>query len=202
MIARQLEEYGRAIGHQILVTNTSVNGRTTRQALEDMPYHVQNFGTDILVVQFGLNDCNYWETDKGLPRVSLDAFEANLKEIVNRGRRFGAHRILLNNSHPTTRNERTLPHTEITYEASNRQYNAAARRVAKALPEDVIFQDIESEFNRFIANGEQLSMLLLDDGLHLSEAGHLKYFGIMSAVVTRAVDDFLMIANAAQKVAA
>ncbi len=148
-----------------------------------------------MVVQFGLNDCNYWQSDKGLPRVSLEAFEANLKEIINRGRRFGAHRILLNNSHPTTRDQLVLPHTDITYEDSNRQYNAAARAMAKALPREVFFQDIENEFNRFIASGEPLSALLLEDGLHLSEAGHLKYFGIMSQVVIRAVNDFLEMKN-------
>src|SRR6185437_14172947 len=62
---------------KLIVTNASVNGRTTRQALEDMPYNVQGHGVDLIVIQFGLNDCNYWLTDRGNPRVSLEAFKAN-----------------------------------------------------------------------------------------------------------------------------
>ena len=70
---------------KIFVTNNSVDGRTTRQALEDMPFQIQRHKPEILYIQFGLNDCNFWLTDKGLPRVSLDSFKANLSEIIDRG---------------------------------------------------------------------------------------------------------------------
>ena len=43
------------------ILNSSVNGRTTRQALEDMPYHIQEQHPDMIVIQFGMNDCNYWK---------------------------------------------------------------------------------------------------------------------------------------------
>ena len=42
------------------------------------PYDVQSHEVDVLVVGFGMNDCNYWMTDKGVPRVSQNAFRANL----------------------------------------------------------------------------------------------------------------------------
>ena len=64
----------------IMILNSSVNGRTSRQALEDMPYHVQEQRPNYLVIQFGMNDCNYWESDKGVPRVSPKSFEANIIE--------------------------------------------------------------------------------------------------------------------------
>jgi acyl-CoA thioesterase I len=89
-IASGLDLLSQEIGREIVVVNASVNGNTTRQALERMPYEVQSHGVDILLTQFGLNDCNLWLTDGGLPRVSADAFAANLKEIIARGRRFGA----------------------------------------------------------------------------------------------------------------
>ena len=94
--AQLLDELSQAAGREVIVINASINGNTTRQALERMPYDVQSHGADVMIVQFGLNDCNHWLTDHGLPRVSTDAYAANLKEIVRRGRRFGAHTVFLN----------------------------------------------------------------------------------------------------------
>ncbi len=54
----------------INISNNAVNGRTTRQALESMPYEIQNSYPDILIIQFGMNDCNYWKSDNGVPRVN------------------------------------------------------------------------------------------------------------------------------------
>ena len=146
LIAQALDELDGSGDMPILVTNASVNGRTTRQALEDMSYHVQSSGVDILIVQFGLNDCNYWQSDNGVPRVSQPAFIANLEEIMERGRRFGARHIFLNNNHPTTRTTNLMTPSTLTYEESNRSYNQAMRELAKTLPDDTSFQDIEAYF--------------------------------------------------------
>ena len=77
---------------ELVVQNPSVNGNTTRLALERMAYDVQAHRPDVLVVQFGMNDCNVWQTDSGRPRVSSAAFAANLAEIIERGRKFGDKR--------------------------------------------------------------------------------------------------------------
>ena len=45
----------------VLTQNPSVNGNTTRMALERMPYDVQSHAPDVLYIQFGLNDCNGWD---------------------------------------------------------------------------------------------------------------------------------------------
>ena len=58
--------------------------------LERYPRDVQEAQPDLLTIQFGLNDCNCWETDRGVPRVSEAAFVANLIEMIDRGRVFGA----------------------------------------------------------------------------------------------------------------
>jgi acyl-CoA thioesterase-1 len=191
-VAGRLEELGAREGRNIVVTNASVNGNTTRQALERMPYEVQSHGVDVLIVQFGLNDCNYWETDHGMPRVSPDGFAANLKEIVARGRKFGAQRILLHNNHPTTRDSENMAHTDKTYEDSNRQYNAIVRDVAAEGEEAVIFTDIEAAFRNLVGtNRERLAELLLDDGLHLSRSGHDLYFDVAAAKIERAVAELI-----------
>ena len=187
-VAKDLDDYGQKINREILVSNSSINGRTTRQALEDMPYHIQSQGVDILVVQFGLNDCNYWVSDRGLPRVSLPAFVANLREIIARGRRFGACRILLNNNHPTSQNKSMMPNSPMTYEASNTLYNAAMRELAVDLPPFVLFQDIEAHFKAIPDKQQPTEPFLLSDGLHLSAKGHELYYQLMYPIIQNAVD--------------
>jgi acyl-CoA thioesterase I len=185
-IAQELDDLSREIGREVLVTNASVNGRTTRQALEDMPYHVQASGVDILIVQFGLNDCNHWQTDRGLPRVSSKAFAANIEEIVARGLRFGARKVFLNNNHPTTRNGKMVEGDAMTFEESNRAYNELVRNLAPMLGPMVEFTDIERQFDALIDKGADPASFVLADGLHLSVSGHEAYHGMMSAAIQRA----------------
>lgn len=180
-VAGRLERIAEDRNREIIVTNASVNGNTTRQALERMPYDVQSNGVDILIVQFGMNDCNYWQTDKGLPRVSPPGFAANLAEIIDRGRVFGAKRIFLQNNHPTTRDRELLPGAPKTYEESNREYNAIVRRVGAEAPDDVEFIDIEESFKDIAGDErERLESFLLADGLHLSREGHDVYFDVVA----------------------
>ncbi|WP_193370336.1 SGNH/GDSL hydrolase family protein [Pelagibius marinus] len=191
-VAGCLERIAESHNREIVVTNASVNGNTTRQALERMPYDVQSHGVDILIVQFGMNDCNYWQTDRGLPRVSPAGFAANLAEIIDRGRAFGAKRIFLHNNHPTTRDRDPFPGTSKTYEDSNREYNAIVRRVGAEAPRDVVFIDIETSF-KDIAGGdsEKLASLLLADGLHLSRKGHDIYFDVVADKIERCAAEAL-----------
>lgn len=183
-LAAHLENFATQRGKAVVVVNASVNGNTTRQALERMPYDVQSHGVDLLLVQFGLNDCNYWLTDGGAPRVSLAGFRANLMEIIDRGRRFGARHVVINTNHPTTRHAKSIPECDVTYEESNRTYNASIRAVALDSGEHVTLVDVEREIQRVCANGDViLDELLLDDGLHLSERGHDIYFSLVAPVV-------------------
>lgn len=189
-IAQELDELSREINREILVTNASVNGRTTRQALEDMPYQVQSQGVDILLVQYGLNDCNYWQTDRGVPRVSRAAFQANLQEIIERGRRSGARYVLLNNNHPTSRYKEIMPDTEITYEDSNRSYSEAVREIAATVSSELIFTDIAKAFEQQVAAGTPIEDFLLADGLHLAAKGHDLYLETMRQKLKTVVKEF------------
>lgn len=192
-IAKHLDELGKTLNREILVSNSSINGRTTRQALEDMPYHIQSQGADILVVQFGLNDCNYWASDRGLPRVSRAAFVANLREIISRAERFGSKFVFLNNNHPTSRDKQIMTGTSLTYEESNIQYNMAIRDLAKLLPGFVQFQDMEAHFKQQIRVSKDIGPFLLADGLHLSAAGHEQYFNLMCPLIQTAVEKIVSV---------
>lgn len=187
-IAESLDSYVRGKGFDVLVTNSSVNGRTTRQALEDMPYHIQNSGVDLLVIQFGLNDCNYWASDKGVPRVSLEAYIANLKEICARGRNFGAEQIILNTNHPTTRNQGLMDNTTITYEQSNEAYNLMLRNTFLNYSDDLLLVDIYQRFLDKYKENDQLGSCLLPDQLHLSEKGHNEYYQVLYPIILDKVE--------------
>ncbi len=173
-VSRALHKFSTELGVDVLVSNSSGNGRTTRQALEVMPYEVQYYRPDLLIVQFGLNDSNCWDTDLGLSRVSLGAFKANLQEIAVRGARFGVTKILMNTNHPT----RKATH----YEERNRNYNLAIREVVEE--ERLILGETEHAFlNRTGGDRSKLSRFLLADGLHLNEEGHDLYFNVLYPII-------------------
>lgn len=191
-IASSVEQLAASHGKPLTVVNASTNGNTTRLALERMPYDVQSHGVDIMLVQFGLNDCNHWVSDNGLPRVSPKGFAANLEEIIERGRRFGAKKILINTNHPTTRDSDIMPGSGATYEAHNRRYNAIIREVAAHAGGDVLLNDIERVFLDHTGGvKERLAELLLSDALHLSLKGHDLYYEVMRPRVTAAVEHAL-----------
>jgi len=164
---------------KVSVNNPSINGNTTRMALERMPQDIQKYHVDVLLIQFGLNDCNYWETDSGLPRVSKAAFHANLLEIIERARIFGAKKIFLNTNHLCLRE---LPHAPIPFKESVLAYNQIIHDVAKQ--SKVILNDIEKYITSQIEQKKcDLNDLLLDDGVHLSEEGHNLYFEFLSTIL-------------------
>jgi acyl-CoA thioesterase I len=191
-ISASLSELGKAHGREITVINVSHSGNTTRQALERMPYDVQSQNPDGLIVQFGMNDCNYWETDRGNPRVSPRAFAANLNEIIARATTFGAQRVFLQTNHPTGRDHAPMQHAAITYQTSNAHYNQIIRQVASEQDGGVILNDIEAVFNQHTGGQRnQLCRLLQPDLLHLSEFGHDLYFKTVCPVIQNAILDIL-----------
>lgn len=156
----------------LLLHNTEAAGRgvcneTTRQALERFPRDVQETRPDTVIIQFGLNDCNRWPSDRGLNRVSLPAFQANLAEMVQRARRFHITPLLCTLT-PTLKGD--------VFERDAERYNTAVHTVAAATQAQVI--DVRPVFK-----GEPLEALLLDDGVHLSVAGHHLYARTVQAAL-------------------
>lgn len=139
-----------------------VPGDTTRLALERFPRDVQAREPDLVVIQFGHNDCNRWQTDRGLPRVSEDGFRANLAEMTLRCKVFRAKPLLCS----LTPSRRTPQHgTDVL------RYDRIIRHVARETKTDLI--DVRDAFTD--------PSLLMADGIHLSAAGHLRYAEIVQA---------------------
>lgn len=187
-ISANLSDIALERGCEVMINNASINGNTTRLALERMPYDIQSQEADLLITQFGMNDCNYWETDRGNPRVSPKAFAANLEEIIERAFTFGTKKVLINTNHPTGRDRQKMAHSDVTYQQSNEQYNQIIREVAARQDSRVILTDVEKQFlSRIKGEREKLLSLLLPDLLHLSESGHDLYFETVYPAVERAV---------------
>ena len=187
-VAKYLEESAGDFEWEIEVMNSSVNGRTTRQALEDMPYHIQTQQIDVLIIQFGLNDCNYWQTDPGVPRVSREAFKANLKEMLDRAFKSGVDIVLLNNNHPTPRTEIIDNERHLTFEESNASYCLSVAEVAGEQKSGVMFTDIHSLISQRCKDQNiSPSDFVLQDGIHLSESGHDIYYEILLPVIKKAI---------------
>lgn len=195
-LSRHMESLSQELRMPILVANSAINGRTTRIALENMPFEIQSHRPEILLVQFGLNDCNMWATDGGLPRVSPRAFAANVAEIIDRALVHGSIRVLLNTNHPTLRSEQPA-FSDPGYDSRNRQYNDLLRKAAEPYATDVQLIDIEARFDQEVARGTELRDLLNPDGLHLSLLGHQIYERLVLPILGTCVDTAIQM-NASQ----
>lgn len=182
------ERYGSHV--DLLVQNPSVNGNTTRMALERMPYDVQSHAPQILFTQFGMNDCNRWETDQGHPRTASEAFASNMGEIIARGRLFGARQVIVGTNHPTTRTVAKQPFVEHTYDEANRAYNAISRQVAQQ--HGAMIADAELDFDEAVRRGEATyADFILADQLHLSRLGHDIYLRNRLPILYEAVESVI-----------
>ena len=165
------EQLSKDFGEGVIITNSSANGRTTRQALEVMQYEVLSKKPDILIIQFGLNDCNIWGDANGMPRVSAEAFEANLFEMAEKAKVANILKIFLITNHPITKS--------IIHNKTNYVYNGRVRIASDYTISTLL--DIEKIFNR-----ENCSGYLLEDGIHLNKKGHALYFDFIYPKIKKA----------------
>lgn len=165
--------------------NKGVSGHTTRQGLERYPADVQAIVPDLLTIQFGLNDGNCWQTDRGCHRVSPAAFHANLVEMIDRARLFGVRDIVISTNHRTLRNDPMVSGKSL--EHSNVAYNEIVRDVAAQAGVDLF--DVGEVFHL----GQDLEKLLLPapDVLHLSELGHQHYASLIFEPLREKLDGLL-----------
>lgn len=167
--------------------NCGISGETTLMGLARYARDVQELKPDVMTLQFGLNDCNCWETDMGLPRVSPMCFKANLIEMIVRARHFGCQAIILATNHVTL-NYKTMISGEL-YEDANARYNEIICEIAKEI--NVQLCDIRRVFESF--SNAELSELLLpsSDLLHLSVKGNKVYAEAILPFVEKAINKVL-----------
>lgn len=154
-------------GHKVIARG--VNGDTTRLMLERFPADVQEQAPDVVIIQAGHNDCNRWASDRWLPRVSLEAFAANLREMFSRCRAFDAEPIVCTPT-PTRRG--------IAYEQDLCDYAGTVRLAAHEC-------GVQLVDTSFAFHTRKLDRVLLADGLHLSAEGHQLYAACVADALVR-----------------
>lgn len=167
-------------------TTVAVCGETTRIGLERYPGDVQQNEPGLMTLQYGMNDCNCWETDGGAPRVSEAAFRANLIEMIDRARLFGARHVILSTNPRTLRTDVVMPSGEI-YEDANARYSEIIRGVAADT--EVELCDVRAGFD--LLSEANLAEMLHPDRLHLSVAGNAYYAEQISPPLLRAASQLL-----------
>ncbi len=175
MLSKYLED-------KFICQNPSINRNTTKDALNRIAFDIEQHMPEVVYIQFGLNDANFWVTDKGMPRVSKSLYEANLKEIILRLFNIAkTEKILLATNH--------LPTKQIDFKKKDeyiinvKEYNKIVRKVAMEfvkLEMDVILIDHEK-------NSLSFDNFLLEDGVHLNENGHKIYFEFIKKVLAKGV---------------
>lgn len=145
---------------QYIIQNSSVLGNTTRDALNRIYQDVLFRNPSIAYVQFGMNDCNIWETEKGLCRVMPKTYKANLEEIIQRIRSYGC-KVTLGTNHYASKSS--------DYDNRNKQYNDIIRIVAIENNVPLFDHGLKCENENYLD-------LILPDGIHLSEKGHELYY--------------------------
>jgi lysophospholipase L1-like esterase len=163
--------------------NASISGNTTRMALERIAFDLQSHKPDFAYVQFGLNDCNYWDTDPGVPRTNRRSFACNLAEIIERCSGSGAKTVVVGTNHPSSK--KFTDSNKPDYQGQNVLYNQVIREVAAETR--AILVDHEAAWNKSIEDGASLNSLLLPDGIHLSLSGHDLYYETLLPHVTDAI---------------
>jgi lysophospholipase L1-like esterase len=176
----------------VMSSNKGVSGETTRQGLERFANDVQVNTPDVVTIQFGLNDCNCWLSDRGAPRVSAAAFRANLLEMVDRARRFGAQHVILATNHPTLRRKVMLSGER--YEDANARYSEIIREVAREA--GTVLCDARSDFDRLGPEELGATLLPYPDLLHLSPEGNRRYAEVMWPHLLQAVEATVTAADA------
>ena len=134
-------------GYEVL--NAGVSNETTRNGLERFPRDVQERNPDVVIIQFGLNDCNRWATDRYLLRVLPASYRENLIEMVTRVRTFDAEPII---------SDLTPTFKSVRHRLDSDYYREIASFVAG---------DFDVEFIRNPITSQHLL-----DAMHLTAEGH------------------------------
>lgn len=154
----------------IIIHNESLNGETTRMALLRMHYNVTSKHNDVLIINYGLNDCNRWQTEHGLPRVSPNSFKANIYEMLTRSEAAGIEDVLIITPHPVPipkYNSKDLPiYCQNIRDAADEFSSQDHKAVVLVLSVDRCWED----------DGIDSKTMLLDDGIHLNDRGHYDYY--------------------------
>ena len=159
----------------IYSSNQGINGDTTRLGLLRIN-DVYNFKPDLVIMQFGYNDCNYWVTDSGYPRVNIDSFKFNIIELIDKFKANKIKELILCTNYlmPISVNKIN----NHSWNENIKKYNQIIRNISNKKKIHLI--DIEKKFT------DRKKINYLDENgkwLHLSKKGNALYYKIVFDVI-------------------
>lgn len=151
--------------------NMGHNGNTTALALDRFETDVLNELPGIVLIEFGINDCNCREWAP-VSRISVDEYKRNLRVFHKLITEKGSKCIFLTNHliEPLEGSRFLIQGNGQTYTENLLPYNECVRELASELDADVI--DVGAYITDNNINPQDL---LRDDGVHLSENGYRIY---------------------------
>lgn len=155
------------------IINAGVGGNTTSDALVRLDRDVLDHKPSHVIIMFGIND-SWVDVNKTHSRVSLEAYTANLKNMIDRVRSQGGIPILM------TPNPVVSDKFPAKCSAMLRHYADAARALAKR--EKVFLVDVYAKFLELGQAGDSLESLTVDN-MHPNPKGH----SIISEMLTAQV---------------
>jgi len=149
------------------VYNRGINGNTTVDGFERFPEEIIPLLPGLLIVEFGINDCNHREWNI-IPRVGLEEYKNKLIEFH---RICGNHKskIVFIVNHPLEDSPILQGNGQNFYE-NLKPYNQAVREIASEVKAPII------DLPEIIKNGDiNLNEFLDEDRIHLTIKGNHSY---------------------------
>jgi|FLOH01.1.fsa_nt_gi lysophospholipase L1-like esterase len=173
----------RRLGDRCTSFNRGVPGETATMGLERLVADLEGLQPELVTLQFGMNDCNCWESDAGAPRASEGEFRQSVSKMICLAHDHGVQQVVLA-TNPCSLRHHTMLSGE-SYESANRSYSQVIKEIADQ--SKVLLCDIRASFEEL--RGKDLAAMLLPDNLHLSEEGHKYYAGLMLSSVESAIHE-------------
>ncbi|MFA5859653.1 MAG: GDSL-type esterase/lipase family protein [Elusimicrobiota bacterium] len=152
------------------VFNVGIGGNTTTMGLARIESSVLSCKPDIVIIEFGFNDCAHLAADNTKVRVDPVLYETNMNLICEKISAVKGLPFLIIN-HAAERDWIIMPNGK-PYRESVKDYNRIVRKIAKE--RNLPSCDMEKYF---LESGQSLAVLNnpKPDGLHLSLAGEKLY---------------------------
>ncbi|MGB2908087.1 MAG: GDSL-type esterase/lipase family protein [Candidatus Aminicenantaceae bacterium] len=157
-------------GLSVEVINSGVSGERTDEALIRLEEDVLTLEPDYVVIMYGTNDA-FIDEGETEPRLPLEAYAANLAELVKRCRESGAIPLFMT-SIPMGERSRAGSFDPYVYQGVNfllEAYAEACRDVA--LSHDVPLCDLYAEWSAYAGSGMSIDRWMTD-GVHPNPEGH------------------------------
>jgi lysophospholipase L1-like esterase len=153
------------------VINKGKNGNTTSNAFDRIESDILPNLPAILIVAFGINDCNHRAWAK-VPRVSVAEYEKNIREFYRITKSKGGCCIFVVNHilQPLEGSRFKNQGNGLSYQENLEVYNDTVRKLSSELNVPII------DFPKHISeNAIDIQSLLIEDGVHLSRYGYDVY---------------------------